>query len=156
MSTPYTIDIRPRRLPVEIRQIEDTFNTHGKNSMKNKINYILALKWSVYCFVLGIKCSVVNDTYDKVEASVPGPKDTPYEDIIFRIAMEFDSHYPFRPPVVKFVTPVYHPNIDRGKFSIFPMKCQWFDCFYYIKILKKHLRWKNMSWCITNATKWII
>lgn len=31
--------------------------------------------------------------------------------------MNFDSHYPFRPPVVKFVTPVYHPNIDRGKYS---------------------------------------
>lgn len=26
--------------------------------------------------------------------------------------MEFGSQYPFRPPVIKFVTPVYHPNID--------------------------------------------
>lgn len=67
--------------------------------------------------IAGIRCIVNNDAYDSIEATIPGPKDTPYEDMQFRISMDFDSHYPFRPPVAKFVTPVYHPNIDRGKYA---------------------------------------
>lgn len=63
---------------------------------------------------IGIHCYVQNDSYETLEAIVPGPKETPYEEIIFKIAMEFDAHYPFRPPTAKFVTPVYHPNIDTG------------------------------------------
>lgn len=63
----------------------------------------------------GIHCYIQNDSYEALEAVVPGPKETPYEEIQFKIAMEFDSHYPFRPPSAKFITPVYHPNIDTGK-----------------------------------------
>lgn len=65
----------------------------------------------------GIHCYVQNDSYESLEAVIPGPKETPYEEIVFKIAMEFDSHYPFRPPNVKFITPVYHPNIDTGAYD---------------------------------------
>lgn len=64
--------------------------------------------------IAGIRCYIQNDSYESLEAVVPGPKETPYEEIQFKIAMEFDSHYPFRPPSAKFITPVYHPNIDTG------------------------------------------
>lgn len=30
MCSPFTIDIRPRRLPAEIKQIEESSNDHGK------------------------------------------------------------------------------------------------------------------------------
>lgn len=30
MCSPFTIDIRPRRLPAEIKQIEETVTNHGK------------------------------------------------------------------------------------------------------------------------------
>lgn len=30
MCSPYSVDIRPRRLPAEIRQIEESSNDHGK------------------------------------------------------------------------------------------------------------------------------
>lgn len=63
----------------------------------------------------GIHCYIQNDSYEALEALVPGPKETPYEEIKFKIALEFDKHYPFRPPNAKFITPVYHPNIDTGK-----------------------------------------
>lgn len=95
MCSPFKIDIRPRRLPAEIRQIEESSNDHG------------------------IRCYVQNDCYESLEAVIPGPKETPYEEIQFKIAMEFDSHYPFRPPSAKFITPVYHPNIDTdGKICL--------------------------------------
>lgn len=74
----------------------------------------------VRCFFFssGIHCYIQNDSYESLEAVVPGPKETPYEEIQFKIGMEFDSHYPFRPPSAKFITPVYHPNIDTGNLNI--------------------------------------
>lgn len=72
-------------------------------------------KMSIIINPIGIHCYVQNDSYEALEAIVPGPKETPYEEIKFKIAMEFDKHYPFRPPNAKFITPVYHPNIDTGK-----------------------------------------
>lgn len=63
----------------------------------------------------GIHCIVHNSTYDFIEATIPGPKETPYENIEFKLSLEFGNQYPFRPPVIKFITPVYHPNIDTGK-----------------------------------------
>ncbi|XP_031639545.1 ubiquitin-conjugating enzyme E2 T-like [Contarinia nasturtii] len=95
MCSPYSVDIRPRRLPAEIKQIEESSSDHG------------------------IRCYIQNDSYESLEAIVPGPKETPYEEIQFKIAMEFDEHYPFRPPSAKFLTPVYHPNIDTdGKICL--------------------------------------
>lgn len=64
---------------------------------------------------IGIHCVVHNGAYDFIEATIPGPKDTPYENIEFKLSMEFGRQYPFRPPTIKFITPVYHPNIDTGK-----------------------------------------
>lgn len=32
MTSPFTTDIRPRRLPVEIRQIEEASKEHGMNN----------------------------------------------------------------------------------------------------------------------------
>lgn len=87
------------------------------DSMRCEIIIIIIIKTLSVYWNLGIRCIVNNDTYDSIEATVPGPKETPYEEMKFRISMDFDSHYPFRPPVVKFVTPVYHPNIDRGEYA---------------------------------------
>lgn len=73
------------------------------------------IKYSLSTDRSGIRCILKEDSYEAIEAIVPGPKETPYENIDFRISMEFDSHYPFRPPKAKFLTPVYHPNIDTGR-----------------------------------------
>uniref|UniRef100_A0A3P8U877 UBC core domain-containing protein n=1 Tax=Amphiprion percula TaxID=161767 RepID=A0A3P8U877_AMPPE len=41
-----------------------------------------------------------------------GPPDTPYERGVFELYCQFGSDYPVRPPVVRFVTPVYHCNVN--------------------------------------------
>ena len=40
-----------------------------------------------------------------------GPKNSPYEGGNFLLKVEFDQDYPFVPPDVYFITPIYHPNI---------------------------------------------
>lgn len=100
----------------------------------------------------GIRCYVQNDCYESLEAIIPGPKETPYEEIQFKIAMEFDSHYPFRPPSAKFITPVYHPNIDTGNSkSSYIKKCFFFyflcfSCFlpHRVKIIILQSKKKNI------------
>lgn len=37
---------------------------------------------------------------------------TPYEGGVFFILIEMPNDYPLAPPRCRFITPVYHPNID--------------------------------------------
>jgi len=38
------------------------------------------------------------------------PKDTPFEDGTFKLTMQFSEEYPNKPPVVRFVSKMFHPN----------------------------------------------
>ncbi|XP_059481938.1 ubiquitin-conjugating enzyme E2-17 kDa [Neocloeon triangulifer] len=40
-----------------------------------------------------------------------GPSDTPFEDGTFKLTMEFNEEYPNKPPTVKFVSKMFHPNV---------------------------------------------
>ncbi|XP_056128347.1 uncharacterized protein LOC130106303 [Rhinichthys klamathensis goyatoka] len=42
-----------------------------------------------------------------------GPPDTPYEDGVFELYCEFGPEYPVKPPLMRFVTPVYHCNVNN-------------------------------------------
>ncbi|KRW99913.1 Ubiquitin-conjugating enzyme/RWD-like protein [Pseudocohnilembus persalinus] len=45
-----------------------------------------------------------------------GPADTPYAGGKFKVVIEFPAQYPFKFPSFKFVTQMFHPNIDeRGE-----------------------------------------
>ena len=56
-----------------------------------------------------------------------GPKDTSYEGGIFYVDIELDSQYPFTPPIMKFITKVWHPNISSasGAICLDILKDQW-------------------------------
>ncbi|XP_028254928.1 uncharacterized protein LOC114431579 [Parambassis ranga] len=41
-----------------------------------------------------------------------GPPDTPYEKGVFELFCQFGSEYPVKPPTVRFVTRIYHCNIN--------------------------------------------
>lgn len=45
------------------------------------------------------------------EAVIFGPQDTPFEDGTFKLSLEFTEEYPNRPPSVKFVSKMFHPNV---------------------------------------------
>ena len=50
---------------------------------------------------------------------IEGPPDTPFEKGKFHIQFTFDEDYPFKPPSVKFLQSIFHPNIYRdGKICV--------------------------------------
>ena len=49
----------------------------------------------------------------KWKIQLPGPKGSAYEDGLFNLSVEFPDNYPFKHPEVKFITPMYHPNIKK-------------------------------------------
>ncbi|KAF7554694.1 hypothetical protein G7Z17_g2699 [Cylindrodendrum hubeiense] len=59
-----------------------------------------------------ISAAPIGDSLDKILASIEGPPDTPYEGGIFWISIKFPESLPAEPPLLRFQTKVYHPNID--------------------------------------------
>jgi ubiquitin-conjugating enzyme (huntingtin interacting protein 2) len=46
-----------------------------------------------------------------------GPPGTPYEGGTYEIDITIPSDYPFRPPVMKFITKIWHPNVSSQTVS---------------------------------------
>lgn len=67
---------------------------------------------------------------DVLDAEICGAGDTPYEGGVFRLEVNIPSEYPLKPPRVRFVTKIYHPNIDsQGRICLdslnMPPKGAW-------------------------------
>lgn len=50
----------------------------------------------------------------KIRAQITGPEGSPFEGGIFLLTVNVTGRYPFEPPRCRFLTPLYHPNIDSG------------------------------------------
>ncbi|KAI8645346.1 ubiquitin-conjugating enzyme/RWD-like protein [Parasitella parasitica] len=60
----------------------------------------------------GVSCYPKEDDLTKLEAYIKGPPETPYERGRFKLDVQIPNSYPFDPPQIRFVTRIYHPNID--------------------------------------------
>lgn len=68
----------------------------------------------------------VGDNLFHWKGSIIGPDESPYKDGVFFLDIHFPPDYPFKPPKIKFITKVYHPNISsNGDICLDILKEQW-------------------------------
>ena len=68
------------------------------------------------------------------KAKLVGAAGTPYAGQTYDLEMEFPDDYPMRPPTVRFVTPVFHPNVheSRGDICLDILQDKW-SCVYNVR-----------------------
>ncbi|CAM8886943.1 unnamed protein product [Rhodiola kirilowii] len=64
--------------------------------------------------------------------TIEGGKGTVYEGLSYKLSLRFPVDYPFKPPVVKFETSCFHPNVDQfGNICLDILQDKWtsaYDC----------------------------
>ena len=69
-------------------------------------------------------------------ATIMGPTETVYEGGLFYLNIEFPQNYPYKPPKVRFITKIYHPNINSsGGICLDILKDQWSPALTVSKVL---------------------
>lgn len=62
--------------------------------------------------------------------------DTPFEDGSFRLTLTFTDAYPTKPPVVRFISKMYHPNIyGNGELCLDILQNRWSPTYDVAAIL---------------------
>jgi ubiquitin-conjugating enzyme E2 A len=75
-------------------------------------------------------------TYDLRNAVIIGPSDTPFEDGTFRLVMHFEEQYPNKPPGVKFISQMFHPNVyATGELCLDILQNRWSPTYDVAAIL---------------------
>jgi ubiquitin-conjugating enzyme (huntingtin interacting protein 2) len=58
------------------------------------------------------------DDLTHLRGSFRGPPGTPYDGGTYFVDIKIPNEYPFRPPIMKFETKVWHPNVSSQTVSI--------------------------------------
>lgn len=65
--------------------------------------------------VEGFSAGLINDSdFFKWEILIIGPADTLYEGGFFKVHLIFPKEYPQRPPKMKVISDIWHPNIEKN------------------------------------------
>ena len=73
----------------------------------------------------GISINVNEDIYNW-DGMIIGPDDSPWEGGIFQLKIKLPNEYPHRPPTIKFITKMFHPNIYKnGNICLDILQSKW-------------------------------
>jgi ubiquitin-protein ligase len=61
---------------------------------------------------ISIKQINENDSY-KWNAIISGPQGSDYEYCKYLLSITYPLEYPFAPPIIKFISPILHPNVNE-------------------------------------------
>tara|TARA_Y100000389_G_C17272632_1_gene418816 strand:- start:115 stop:561 length:447 start_codon:yes stop_codon:yes gene_type:complete len=76
-----------------------------------------------------------NEVY-KWHATIIGPTESPYSGGIFKLSIDIPENYPFKPPKIKFMTPIMHPNINsQGSICLDILSKNWSPVLTVSKML---------------------
>jgi len=74
----------------------------------------------------GINAAPYKDNLRYFNVIIQGPAQSAYESGIFKLELFLTEDYPMAPPKVRFLTKIYHPNIDRlGRICLDILKDKW-------------------------------
>merc|ERR1712129_263524 len=74
----------------------------------------------------GIKALPFPNNYRHFQIEVNGPDGTPYEGGVYKLELFLPADYPMAPPKVRFLTKIYHPNVDKlGRICLDILKDKW-------------------------------
>lgn len=73
---------------------------------------------------------------DSLQLSNVSTADTPFEDGTFRLVLNFDESYPNKPPTVKFLSKMFHPNVyANGELCLDILQNRWSPTYDVAAIL---------------------
>jgi len=72
------------------------------------------------------------------DGDIRGPVGTPFQDGLFKVNCEISSSYPVSPPIIKFKTKIFHPNIhpNTGEICLDILKNQWTPAWTLLYVFK--------------------
>lgn len=74
----------------------------------------------------GLVCVPTKENYRYFKIDLSGPEGTPYENGEYKLELFLPADYPMQPPKIRFLTKIYHPNIDKlGRICLDVLKDKW-------------------------------
>ncbi|KAG9234496.1 ubiquitin-conjugating enzyme E2 [Amylocarpus encephaloides] len=76
--------------------------------------------------VPGISAVPHGDNLRYFDVTIDGPESSPYNHGRYKLELFLPDDYPMTPPKVRFMTKIYHPNIDKlGRICLDVLKSNW-------------------------------
>jgi len=84
----------------------------------------------------GVQASPLDNNVMAWQAVIFGPDDTAWEGGCFKLLLEFTEDYPNKPPAVRFLSKIFHPNVYAdGKICLDILQNQWSPIYDIAAIL---------------------
>ena len=85
----------------------------------------------------GINAAPLHENIMVWQAVIFGPDETPWEGGTFNLLLEFSEDYPNKPPKVRFVSRIFHPNVYAdGQICLDILQAQWSPIYDVSAVLK--------------------
>lgn len=76
--------------------------------------------------ISGISATPHRENARYFDIIIAGPAESPYAGGVFKLELFLPGEYPMVPPKVRFLTKIYHPNVDRlGRICLDILKDKW-------------------------------